>query len=95
MGPNFVGFENYVKLFSYDAELGYVMIWRCLWNTIVMWVIGAVFQLGTSLILALFFTSTRLNVKCAGFFKSVFYMPNLIMATAFAFLFFALFLRVF
>jgi len=56
-----------------------------------MWLMGAVVQLLISLILAIFFTSTRLNLKCTGFFKSVFYMPNLIMATAFAFLFYALF----
>ncbi len=92
-GPTFNGFNNYKELFS-PAVSGEIMIFKCLWNTIVMWVIGAVFQLLVSLLLALFFTSTRLNIKCAGFFKSVFYMPNLIMASAFAFLFYAIFTTV-
>lgn len=90
VGPEFIGFANYQKLFTPDLNNN-IMILKCLWNTIIMWVLGAVVQLAFSLLLALFFTSTRLNLKFTGFFKSVFYMPNLIMATAFAFLFYALF----
>ena len=90
IGPRFNGFANYVKLFSPSAN-GEIMILKCLGNTLIMWVMGAVFQILIALILAIFFTSTRLNLKCTGFFKSVFYMPNLIMASAFAFLFYALF----
>ena len=89
-GPTFVGMENYVNLFS-PNDNGEIMILKCLWNTIIMWVMGAVIQLIVSLLLALFFTSTRLNLKGTGFFKSVFYMPNLIMATAFALLFYGIF----
>ena len=89
-GPTFIGFENYKALFTADGT-GTVMIVKALGNTLIMWILGAVFQLFVSLILAIFFTSTRLNLKCMGFFKSVFYMPNLIMASAFAFLFYAIF----
>ena len=89
-GPEFVGFKNYIDLFTANKN-NQMVILNCLWNTIIMWVMGAVVQLLLSLLLALFFTSTRLNIKGAGFFKSVFYMPNLIMASAFAFLFFAVF----
>ena len=84
-GPRFIGFANYANLLSSN------LIWKCLWNTIIMWVMGAVVQLGFSLLLAIFFTSTRLNLKCTGFFKTVFYMPNVIMASAFAFLFYSIF----
>ena len=90
IGPDFKGFGNYAKLFT-PGFSGEVMLFKALGNTIVMWLMGAVFQLIIALVLAIFFTSTRLNLKCTGFFKSVFYMPNLIMATAFAFLFYALF----
>mgnify|MGYP002751276027 CR=1 FL=1 len=44
-----------------------------------------------SLLLAAWFTDTRLRLRGQGFFKTVIYMPNLIMASAFAMLFFALF----
>ena len=90
VGPNFVGFDNYIQLFT-PGERGSILVLKALGNTVVIWLMGAVFQLLLSLVLALFFTSTRLNLKGAGFFKSVFYMPNLIMASAFAFLFFAIF----
>ena len=44
-----------------------------------------------SLLLAAWFTDLRLKLKGQTFFKTVIYMPNLIMASAFAMLFFALF----
>ena len=60
-------------------------------NTIIMWLYGFVPQIVVSLLLALWFTSTQLRLKGQGFFKTVIYMPNLIMAAAFSMLFFALF----
>ena len=90
IGPEFCGLDNYLTLFS-RAENGTIMFLKCFGNTMIMWLLGAVFQFLISLILAVFFTSSRLRLKGTGFFKSVFYMPNLIMASAFAFLFYALF----
>ncbi len=55
---------------------------------------GAVPQFVIAMLLALFFTSYRLNIKGQGFFKTVIYMPNLIMAAAFSMLFYTLFSRV-
>ena len=52
---------------------------------------GAVPQVLVALLLAVFFTSYRLNLKGQQFFKTVIYMPNLIMASAFSMLFFTLF----
>ena len=43
------------------------------------------------LIVPAWFTDIRLKIKGKQFFKVVIYMPNLIMASAFAMLFFALF----
>ena len=56
-----------------------------------MWILGAIPQLLASLLLALIFTATKLKLKGTGFFKTLFYMPNLIMASAFAALFLILF----
>ena len=85
IGPNFVGFENYVKIFTQGDLLKYAE------NTMIMWVLGFVPQIIVSLLLAAWFTDTRLKLKFTGFFKTVIYMPNLIMASAFSMLFFALF----
>lgn len=84
IGPNFVGFKNYATIFT--PENGTIQILKYLGNTLILWVIGAVPQFIIALILAVLFTSSRLNLKFQGFFKSVFYMPNLIMASAFALL---------
>jgi cellobiose transport system permease protein len=84
IGPSFVGFQNYVKVFV-DSDLG-----KYLWNTVFIWIIGFIPQIILSLLLAALFTDLRLRLK-AGFFKTVFYMPNLIMAASFSMLFFVLF----
>lgn len=90
VGPNFVGLGNFVKLFSKDAT-GSITILKYCGNTIILWILGAIPQFLIALLLALLFTSTRLNIKCQGLFKAVIYMPNLIMAAAFAMLLFGLF----
>ena len=85
VGPNFVGMDNYKELFAG----GY--FWLYLRNTLIMWVLGFVPQIIVSLILGAWFSDMRLNIKGSRFFKTVIYLPNLIMASAFAMLFFALF----
>ena len=61
IGPNFVGFQNYVKLFSPD-NTGTVGMIKYFGNTIILWVMGAVPQFVVALLLAVFFTSYRLNI---------------------------------
>ena len=63
-------------------------------NTVALWVGGAVPQILTALLLAIFFTSCRLRIKGQAFFKAVIYLPNLIMASAFSMLFYTLFSNV-
>ena len=52
---------------------------------------GFIPQIVVSMVLALWFTNARLKLRFTGFFKTVIYMPNLIMAAAFSMLFWALF----
>jgi len=84
IGPTFNGWENYAKVFQSDI-LKYAL------NTVIMWILGFVPQILISLLLSVWFTNTELRLKGQQFFKTVIYMPNLIMASAFAMLFFALF----
>ena len=92
VGPNFVGLKNYIELFKADPN-GTVLILKYAWNTNWIWFLGALPQFVVAMLLALFFTSIRLNIKGQGFFKTVIYMPNLIMAAAFSMLFYALFCK--
>jgi len=85
IGPNFVGIENY-KSILFESDLPKYAI-----NTLLIWIIGFIPQIVVSMILAIWFTNIRLKLKFAGFFKTVIYMPNLIMAAAFSMLFWALF----
>ncbi len=85
IGPNFIGLDNYVTLLTNGDLLKYIG------NTMIIWVIGFVPQIIVSLLLAAWFTNNQLKLKCTGFFKTVIYMPNLIMASAMSMLFFALF----
>ena len=90
VGPNFVGLRNYVALFTPD-KTGTIGMLKYFGNTMVLWLMGAVPQIVIALLLAVFFTSYRLNIKGQQFFKTVIYMPNLIMAAAFSMLFFTIF----
>ena len=85
VGPNFVGFQNYVKLFTNGDLLIYAK------NTMIMWILGFVPQILVSLRLGAWFSDPSLRLKYQRFFKTVIYLPNLIMASAFAMLFFTLF----
>lgn len=93
VGPNYVGIKNYIALFTPDSN-GVIGIIKYTQNTLIIWILGAVPQFVIAMLLALFFTSYRLNIKGQPFFKSVIYLPNLIMASAFAMLFFTLFSNV-
>jgi multiple sugar transport system permease protein len=48
-------------------------------------------QIGIALLLSVWFTSTRLKIKGGGFWRMFFYLPNLMMPSAIAALFFSLF----
>ena len=90
IGPKFVGFANYVSLFTPD-KTGTIGMLKYFGNTMVLWLMGAIPQIAIALLLAVFFTSYRLKIRGQQFFKTVIYMPNLIMAAAFSMLFFTIF----
>lgn len=87
IGPNPVGFENYITLFSPKTQL-----LKYFGNTFILWIMGFIPQIIFSLLFAAWFTDIRLKLK-TGFFKVVFYLPNVIMAAAMGMLFFAMFAK--
>ncbi len=90
VGPNFVGLQNYVQLLTPDKN-GVIDFLKYFGNAMAMWIVGAVPQFLIALLLAILFTSARLNLKGQGLAKTIIYMPNLIMASAFSMLIFSLF----
>lgn len=85
IGPNFIGLENYKTIFTNGDMVQYAE------NTLIMWILGFVPQIIVSLLLASWFSNPSLRLKGQRFFKTVIYLPNLIMASAFSMLFFTLF----
>ena len=85
IGPTPNDIQNYTQLLS-EGELASAAL-----NTLIIWIMGFIPQILVALLLAVWFTSYRLKLKGQRFFKTVIYMPNLIMASAFAMLFFMLF----
>ncbi len=84
IGPHFIGMANYASLIQSDM-LKYAG------NTLILWLIGFIPQIVIALTLASWFVDVRMKIRCQQFFKVVIYLPNLIMASAFAMLFFTLF----
>lgn len=84
IGPNFIGLANYQSLLQSD-------LLKYTGNTLVLWIIGFIPQIVIALLLAVWFTDIRLKIHGKQVFKVIMYLPNLIMASAFAMLFFTMF----
>lgn len=84
IGPTFIGLDNYISLLQSD-------ILKYAGNTMLMWLMGFIPQIGIALLLANWFVDARLKLRGQGIYKVIIYLPNLIMASAFAMLFFTLF----
>lgn len=93
VGPTFAGLKNYIALLSPNSR-GDILFFKYLGNTLILWILGAIPQFGFALLMALIFTNSRMKIRGQGFFKTVMYMPNLIMASALSMLFYNLFSNV-
>ncbi len=77
----FNGLENYFRVFT-DK-----FFWRDLWNTVKIWGVNIVLQLGLAFLLTIVFSDIKYKVRGLSIFRALFYLPNLIAATSVAFLF--------
>lgn len=88
---NWVGLQNYKDvLFGGEGRRVRVIhesFFRCLKNTVILWVGNFIPQLALSLSLAVWFTEAQLKIPGKGFFKVVMYLPNIITAASVAVLF--------
>ena len=80
----FIGLDNYTRLIK-DT-----MFWNSLLNTVKIWGINVVLQLGLAFLLTIIFSDMKYKMKGLSIFRALFYLPNLIAATSVAFLFGAL-----
>ena len=76
-----VWFVNYIRVIT-DK-----FFWRALGNTLRIWGVNIVLQLGLAFLLTIIFSDIKYKIKGLGIFRVIYYLPNLIAATSVAFLF--------
>lgn len=77
----FVGMENYEFIFKDPNVLD------AFFNTIKIWGVNILFQILLALLLVLLFSDVKYKIKGLGFFRIVFYLPNLIAAASISLIF--------
>ena len=82
---NFVGLKNFQRLLSSKLFINAV------YNTWLLWILNFIPQIGIAMLLSVWFTSLRLRIKGVGAWRTIFFLPNLLMPAAVAALFFSLF----
>ncbi len=82
---NFIGLQNFERLFADDIFTTAVA------NTWKIWLLNFIPQIGIAMLLAVWFTNTRLKLRAVGTFRAIYFLPNLLMPAAVAALFFSLF----
>ncbi len=78
---NFVGLENYKNVLQDELFV------TSLINTVKIWGVNIVLQLGIAFILVMVFTDLKYKVKGLPAFRLVYYLPNLIAATSVSLIF--------
>lgn len=81
-GPQvFIGAENFMRVFS-DPN-----VVDAFFNTIRIWAVNIFFQIFLAFLLVMVFSDIKYKVKGLGFFRVVFYLPNLIASATIALIF--------
>lgn len=81
LNMEFNGVANYTRVFT-DKYF-----WKSLLNTVRIWGVNIVLQLGMAFLLTIVFSDLKYRIKGLPVFRAVYYLPNLIAATSIAFLF--------
>jgi multiple sugar transport system permease protein len=82
---SYTGFRNYYLILTDPTFL------FALKNTLKIWILNFIPQMGAALLFSVWFSSKRLNLKGIGVYRAIFYLPNILMSAAVAALFASLF----
>jgi multiple sugar transport system permease protein len=80
---SFVGFRNYVE------ELTRLLFWKSFFNTWIIWLPNITVQILLALLVAVILTNVRTRIRGIGFFRAVFFFPNLVTIASVAILAYA------
>lgn len=78
---SFVGLDNFKQLLG---DKNFILALKNTWG---MWVLNFIPQLAISMAVAVWVTNTRLRIKAVGFWRAVFYLPNILMPATVSVLF--------
>uniref|UniRef100_UPI004056DC60 carbohydrate ABC transporter permease n=1 Tax=Acetatifactor sp. TaxID=1872090 RepID=UPI004056DC60 len=81
------GEETFKGIANYTRVLTDKYFWTALLNTIRMWSVNIVLQLGMALLLTIVFSDIKYKIRGLGIFRALYYLPNIIAPTSIAFLF--------
>ena len=84
-GGDWNDFRNFERLFANP------LFWKAIGNTWLIWMLNFIPQIGVATLLAVWFNSTRLRIRAVGVWRAIFFLPNLLMPSVVAALFFSLF----
>jgi len=86
---NYKGFgkETFAALDNYTRAVKDPLFREAFVNTLKMWGVNIVLQLGLALLLTVIFNDMKYRMKGLSIFRALFYLPNLIACTSVAFLF--------
>ncbi|MBQ7359009.1 MAG: sugar ABC transporter permease [Lachnospiraceae bacterium] len=79
--PKWTGLANYIRVVK-DKYF-----WQALWNTVRIWSVNIILQLGLAFLLTIIFNDMKYKMRGLGVYRALFYLPNLIAATSVSFLF--------
>lgn len=82
---HYIGIQNFISIYKDPSFI------KALKNTAYIWILNFIPQLGLALLFSVWFTSKRLSLKYVGIFRTIFYLPNVLMPAAIAALFASLF----
>lgn len=100
VGPTFNGIKNYIGIvidttkdgsIKEGAKLFDTATFGALYNTFYMWIINFIPQILLSLLLAAWFTDTKIKLRGQGAYKVMIFMPNIITAATISVLFYTFF----
>lgn len=86
---NFKGYgeATWANLDNYKRVITDKFFWRSIWNTVRIWGVNIVLQLGLAFLLTIVFSDIKYKIKGLGIFRAIYFLPNLIAATSVAFMF--------
>ena len=81
--------RSFVGLANYAQEITSRGFWRSFLNTWIIWLPNIILQLGMALFLAVVLTNAQMRLRGVGFFRAIFFFPNLVTVASIAVLAYA------